>query len=147
MSRAAGTLITTHQATYIPPHHMPGYRGHVPTIKFAYGDTFGNETAKYFQDYRNDAMRSSKIIYNKGGNFPTQFSHNPDLVISQRARDRDAFLYEPKYQMYNVDYDREKEIKGYYRAAQAHRDFYKDSTSEVQPVKHFEVPPTGPKLD
>ena len=56
------------------------YRGHVPTIKFAYADTFGHETAKYFQDVRNDALRSSRTIYNKGGNFPTVFSHNPDLV-------------------------------------------------------------------
>ena len=147
MSRAAGTLVTTNQSTYIPPHLMPGYRGYVPTIKFSYGDTYGNETAKYFQDYRSDALRTSKTMYNKGGNFPTQFSHNPDLVINNRTRGRDAYLYEPKYEHYNTDYNRESEIKGFYNSAQAHRDHYRDSTSEVHPVGYFQTPPTGPKLD
>ncbi len=40
--------------------------GHVPTIQFQYDETFGNETAKYFQDYRSEALNSSKSLYARG---------------------------------------------------------------------------------
>ena len=40
--------------------------GHVPTTQFQYGETFGNATAKYFQDYRSEALNSSKSLYARG---------------------------------------------------------------------------------
>jgi hypothetical protein len=42
------------------------YLGHVPTTQFQYGETFGNATAKYFQDYRSEALNSSKSLYARG---------------------------------------------------------------------------------
>nr|KAI8754574.1 FAM166C A protein [Biomphalaria glabrata] len=143
MSRAAGTLITTNNATYIPPRFMPGYRGYCPTIKYDYGETYGNQTAKYFQDYRSSVLNSSADPYAKGGQFPTVYSHNPDLVISNRTRTQDRWLLAPKYQLSNVDHDRKEEIYQFNRLANAHREHYTDKSGTVKPVDYFSIPTSG----
>jgi hypothetical protein len=83
MSRAAGTLITTYNATHIAPTMLPGlvfksfsefnlnlyfisYGGHVPTLGSQYGETYGHSTEKYFHDYRNEVLNSSKSLYTRG---------------------------------------------------------------------------------
>lgn len=103
MSRAAGTLITTTNADYIPPYLMPGYHGHCPTIKFDYGDTYGNATSKYFQDYRSSVLNSSQSNYSQGGRFPTYYTHNPDLVMSMRSHTWDQWLHQPNYKLNNTN--------------------------------------------
>ncbi|XP_059178398.1 protein FAM166C A-like [Physella acuta] len=143
MSRAAGTLITTNNATYIPPRFMPGYRGYCPTTKFDYGETYGNQTAKYFQDYRSSVLNSSADPLCRGGSFPTVYSHNPDLVISNRTRTQDRWLLAPKYQLSNVDHDRKEEIYQFNRLSQAHREHYTDKSGTVKPVDYFSIPLSG----
>lgn len=143
MSRAAGTLITTNNATYIPPRFMPGYRGYCPTIKYDYGETYGNQTAKYFQDYRSSVLNSSADPYCKGGSFPTVYSHNPDLVISNRTRTQDRWLLAPKYQLSNVDHDRKEELYQFNRLSQSQREHYTDKSGTVKPVDYFSIPTTG----
>jgi len=138
MSKAAGTLITTYDSTYIPPRYMPGYRGHVPALKYDFGETYGNATGKILQDYRNTTLNSSKTQYANGGSFPTYYTHNPDLVISNRTRTSDRFLYHPHYQLHNVDHDRMKELNGFNKLAQAHREHYKDKSGTLPPVYHFQ---------
>lgn len=140
MSRSAGTLITTHNAAYIPPRLMPGYRGHCPTTKFDYGETYGHATAKYFQDYRSAVLNSSKSNYSKGGQFPTIYSHNPDLVISARDRTRERYRTAPQYQLSNVQYDRMDELEKFDKLSQQHREYYKDRTQTVQRVDYFMLP-------
>ena len=89
------------------PHR---YKGHCPTAKFDYGETYGNATAKYFQDYRSETLNQSKSSYAKGGQFPTVYTHNPDLVIHARDRSREQWRTAPKYELTNVNHDRREEI-------------------------------------
>lgn len=140
MSKSAGTLITTHNATYTPPRFMPGYRGHVPTMKFDYGETYGNHTAKYFQDYRSKALDTSKTNYCKGGYFPTYYSYNPDLAVEARTRKWDRWLSEPRYSLTTYDHDkREQQIK-FDKLAKCHREHYSDKSGSVQRVDYFMLP-------
>lgn len=143
MSRSAGTLVTTNNATYIPPRFMPGYRGYCPTIKYDYGETYGNQTAKYFQDYRSSVLNSSADPYKRGGQFPTVYSHDPDLVISARTRTQDRWLHAPKYQLSNVGHDRKEELYQFNKLSQAHREHYKDKTGTGSSINYFSIPATS----
>ena len=86
------------------------YKGHCPTVKFDYGETYGNATAKYFQDYRSETLNQSKSNYARGGQFPTVYTHNPDLVIHARDRTREQWRTTPNYELTNVNHDRREEI-------------------------------------
>lgn len=119
---------------------MPGYRGHVPTMKFDYGETYGNHTAKYFQDFRSSALDQSKSNYCKGGYFPTYYSHNPDIAIGQRTRQWDRWLQEPRYTVHPHDHDRREELTNFHRKSQAHRTHYQDKSGEAHRVDYFVLP-------
>lgn len=146
MSKSAGTLQTSHQATYIPPRLMPGYKGHCPGLKFDYGETYGNATAKQFQDYRSETLNTSKSIYANGGQFPTVYTHNPDLVISARDRTRERHRIEPKYSLTNQNYDRKEELLKFDKLAQEHREHYKDRTGTMQRVDEFLIPKSAAEM-
>ncbi|XP_026527319.1 UPF0573 protein C2orf70 homolog isoform X2 [Notechis scutatus] len=130
-SRSAGTLLTQNNAVYVPPGLMPGYRGHVPNVAFSFGDTYGNTTMKYFQDFRNAAMETSYSPYSKGGQFPTLFSRDPSLVIGERARGWDRWLHTPNYSRFNLDMNRSEELQ----------EFHKQVVALVQKLPH--VLPSG----
>lgn len=140
MSQSAGTLQTTHQATFIPPRHMPGYKGHCPTLKFDYGETYGNATAKHFQDYRSETLNQSKSPYANGGQFPTVYSHNPDMVIGARDRTNERWRTAPNYALSSVNHDRKDELDSFNQMAQQHREHYKDRTGTIQRVDEFLIP-------
>lgn len=89
------------------------YRGHCPTTKYDYGETYGNATAKYFQDYRSEVLSASADPYCRGGDFPTYYTHKPETVISNRTRTRDRWLHTPKYSLTNIDFDRKEELKSF----------------------------------
>ncbi|KAM4041134.1 ciliary microtubule inner protein 2C [Anomaloglossus baeobatrachus] len=139
-SRSAGTLVTIHNVTYIPPALMPGYRGHVPTASFTYGDTYGNTTARCFQDFRSAALSTSHSPYYKGGQFPTSSSNDPALVIGDRSRGWDRSLQRTTWSRFNVDYDRAQDLNRFIKSAQQHRDHYRDKTGTVHQVPHFILP-------
>ena len=147
MSRAAGTLVTTYNATYSAPSMLPGYGGHVPTVNHQYGETFGHATQKYFNDYRNEVLNSSKSLYSRGGYFPTSVSNNPELSINHRRRERDRDLFNPKYELNNYHYDRTKTLNDFYQGSQRHRDFYADRTGSRYPVKDFVLPVSNDKMN
>ena len=86
------------------------YRGHVPTMKFDYGETYGNHTVKYFQDFRSSALETSKTNYCKGGYFPTYYSYNADLATEARTRKWDRWLQVPRYTLTNYDHDKREEL-------------------------------------
>jgi len=84
--------------------------GHVPTMKFDYAETFGNHTAKYFQDYRSRVLESSNSNYSRGGYFPSCYSYNGNLAVEARTRKWDRWLQTPHYRLTNVDHDRREDL-------------------------------------
>jgi hypothetical protein len=137
MSKSAGTLVTTHNATYVHPRFMPGYQGHVPTMKFDYGETYGNQTAKYFQDYRSQTLESSKSNYSHGGYFPAFYSYSGNLAVEARTRKWDRWLESPHYRLTNIDHNRREGLINFNKLTEAHRDHYNDKSQTVQRVNYF----------
>ncbi|XP_031549777.1 protein FAM166C A-like [Actinia tenebrosa] len=134
------TLLTTNMDMYKHPRHVPGYLGYTPTIKYKYGDTFGNTTAQWFNDYRQDTLKTSKERMGRGGDknipFPTYYTKNPDHVIGARTTSRDRWLAAPKYKLFNVD-ERGVTINKFDMNAQHYREHYRDRTETVPPVNVF----------
>ncbi len=95
---------------YIIEWYTCSYRGHVPTMKFDYCETYGNHTVKYFQDFRSSVLNSSKSNFCKGGYFPTYYSYNPNLATEARTRKWDRWLQVPAYSLSNMDHDRREEL-------------------------------------
>ncbi|CAM5098156.1 unnamed protein product [Eretmochelys imbricata] len=139
-SRSARPAPSQHRAAYLPPALVPGYRGHVPNTVFSFGDTYGNTTLKYFQDFRNAAMETSHCPYSKGGQFPTLFSPDPGLVLGCRARGWDRWLHAPSYSRFNLDFNRSEELKEFYKLSQRHREHYRDKTGTESVVPYFVLP-------
>ncbi len=50
-----------------------------------------------------------------GGYFPTPYTHQPELVMSDRRRSRDQYLYIPKYTLNNTNINRTNEIRKFYQ--------------------------------
>jgi len=57
----------------------------------------------------------SNISFIIGGYFPTPYTHQPELVMSDRRRSRDQYLYIPKYVLNNTIADRTTEIRKFYQ--------------------------------
>ena len=92
------------------------YTGYCPRAKFLYqGDTFGNATAKCFQD-RRTAKLCTSIKHDPGisadgqHRFPTVYSNTPDLVLSARARTRERWSNAKKYSLFN-EHQRGREVQ------------------------------------
>ncbi|CAL8081819.1 unnamed protein product [Calicophoron daubneyi] len=133
-------VVTTHHATYFSPRLIPYYRGHCPNLKFDYGQTYGMATAKQLQDFRLSVLASSQTPYCKGGQIPTFYTHNPDLVSenSRAGRERSSGYF--KSDLYNQDFDRSEEISRFNLLAQQHRQQYKDKTGTLKSVPEFHIP-------
>ncbi|XP_066532117.1 ciliary microtubule inner protein 2C [Hoplias malabaricus] len=138
-TRSRGSVITHNNATYIPASLMPGYTGHVPTSKFQYGVTYGNATIRYFLDSRCAAINPSTSPYSSDGMIPTS-SCTGCLDTTLPSRNRDRNHSSPYWARYNIDYERQREIKTFSELAQKHRDNYRDKTGTLQPVGYFIVP-------
>ncbi|XP_066120808.1 ciliary microtubule inner protein 2C [Saccopteryx bilineata] len=137
-SRSAGTLLTEFNAAYVPPALTPGYKGHVPSVAFSFGSTYGTTTLKYFQDHRHAALEKSYTPFSKGGRFPTIFSPNPNLALSPRVWDR--WLHTPCYTRFSLDSGRSAGLACFYQMAQQHREYYRDKTGLVPQVPYFVLP-------
>ncbi|XP_020620813.1 UPF0573 protein C2orf70 homolog B-like [Orbicella faveolata] len=143
---------TTNQTTSQDPKHMPGYAGYCPQAKFwHYGDTFGNTTAKCFQEKRTAKLNSS-VMRQPGTSgdgrteFPTVYSNNPNLVLAARTRTRERWRNAKKYSLFN-EHERGRELKKFDQLAQSHRDHYMDRSGTVQRVEHFVISrKEGPKI-
>ena len=91
------------------------YAGHCPQAKFwHYGDTFGNTTAKCFQE-RRAAKLNSSVMRQPGTSgdgrieFPTVYSNTPNLVLAARARTRERWRNAKKYSLFNK-HERGREV-------------------------------------
>uniref|UniRef100_A0A7M4E516 Ciliary microtubule inner protein 2C n=1 Tax=Crocodylus porosus TaxID=8502 RepID=A0A7M4E516_CROPO len=124
----------------LPAPCLRGYHGHVPNVAFSFGDTYGNTTMKYFQDFRSAVMKTSRSPYSKGGYFPTLFSYDPGLVLESRARTWDRWLHIPSYSRFNLDINRSGELQEFYKLSQKHREHYQDKTGTVHGVPYFVLP-------
>lgn len=82
-------------------------------MAFSFGSSYGTATLKYFQDHRNAVLERSRTPLSRGGHFPTIFSPNPNLVLSDRTRDR--WLHAPSYTRFNLDNGRSTDFSRLYQ--------------------------------
>ncbi|XP_022809024.1 UPF0573 protein C2orf70 homolog B-like [Stylophora pistillata] len=135
---------------------MLGYAGHCHQAKFwNYGDTFGNTTAKYFQDRRIAKLNNSKATqpgtYGDGRpEFLSVYSNTPNLVLAARMKTRERRRNAKKYSLFN-EHERGREVKKFdqlftsdnlsaSKLAQSHREYYKDRSGTVLRVEQFVIP-------
>ena len=92
------------------------YAGYCPQVKFRhYGATFGNATAKCFQDRRTAELNTSVMTkpgVSKDGRdrFPTMYSNSPDLLLSTIAIKRGRWCNAKNYSLFN-EHKRGREVK------------------------------------
>lgn len=96
---------------------LPRYQGHVPGVAFSFGSPYGTTTLKYFQDHRSAAMGQRHVGLSSGSSFPTIFSANPDLVLTDRSQFRDRWLHMPSYTRFNLDSHRSAELASFYQVS------------------------------
>lgn len=126
--------------TYQPGTLLPKYTGHVPETKFMYGETYGHASERHFQNYRSATLNSSKSLYARGGYFPSSYSNNPDSVIVHRSLARDRFLFTPKYELSNYNFDRTQELNKFYQHSQQFRESYKHINEDIKANNTFRIP-------
>ncbi|EDM02989.1 similar to RIKEN cDNA 1700001C02 (predicted) [Rattus norvegicus] len=141
--RSAGTLMTEFNATFVPPALMPGYKGHVPGVASSFGSSYGNTTFKYFQDLRRTGLEKSYALLS-GGRFPTIFSPNSPLVLTDQSQNWDLWLHQPTYSRFNLDNGRITELNHFYKTVQHQRKYYQDKTGTVPRVPYFVLPVKEP---
>ncbi|XP_029202560.2 protein FAM166C B-like [Acropora millepora] len=140
---------TTNSCTYQNPCHMPGYAGYCPQVKFRhYGATFGNATAKCFQDRRTAELNTSVMTkpgVSKDGRdrFPTMYSNSPDHLLLTIAIKRGRWCNAKNYSLFN-EHKRGREVKEFDKLAQNHRDYYMDSSGTIPREDKFVVPRKRP---
>jgi len=134
-----GVVVTTYMSDFIPPNLMPGYCGHLPKVSTAFGNTYGNETKKYFQNYRHEILSRCvrpKFTY---GRLPCDFSPFPDVAIAQKVISQKKLGETPNIRPMNIDFCRSGELARFYQQCQDHRDYYTDKTDSIYPDDYFEL--------
>lgn len=100
-----------------PPPRCPcRYKGHVPGVASSFGSSYGNTTFKYFQDLRHAGLEKSYALLS-GGRFPTIFSPNSSLVLSDNSQNWDHWLHLPTYSRFNLDNGRTTELTNFYQVS------------------------------
>lgn len=109
-----------------------------------------------------DTVRISfnRLLHCTGGYFPTPYTHQPDLVMTDRRHSRDQYLNTPKYSLANTNVDRTDELRKFHQVngfdenwlhhiilidrisklSQEHRDTYIDRSGTLHSVEHFTLP-------
>lgn len=99
-----------------PPRRPCRYKGHVPGVASSFGSSYGNTTFKYFQDLRNTGLEKSYALLS-GGRFPTIFSPNSPLVLTDHSQNWDRWLHQPTYSRSNLDNGRTTELTNFYKVS------------------------------
>lgn len=101
----------------LPPPRCPcRYKGHVPGVASSFGSSYGNTTFKYFQDLRRTGLEKSYALLS-GGRFPTIFSPNSPLVLTDQSQNWDLWLHQPTYSRFNLDNGRITELNHFYKVS------------------------------
>jgi len=79
-------------------------------MKFDYGETYGNGSAKYFQDHRIHTQGTSRENTAAGGYFASPYSSTPSLAVESRTRTWDRWAQAPNYRLTYQDHDRREEL-------------------------------------
>jgi hypothetical protein len=134
-----GEVISTQKSDFIPPAIMPGYNGHLPCVSKSFGNTYGNETQRYFQAYRNEVLSTTarpKYFY---GRLPSCFNPLPDVAMAQKTIHWRNLMDNPNIRSISMDACRMGEIERFHTQCQAHRDYYLDKSEKVLPVSFFDL--------
>ena len=152
--RSAGTVVTTHKATYIPPHLSPGYSGFLPALRHQYGETYGRATTRNF--YTDRARQVMLIEPHKSENHPytpiikrrsppgqppcLNKSYTSDDCTFTPVTNREKFGRNSVILAKSLNRDRVESLDKMMNDCMEHRRSYKDITGLTPRVKFFVIP-------